>query len=99
MAENSQDLLLKLAKARQELQQAQARVAELEADLPEDPTDFKPTQSPNLPTDRRFQKLIEASSDHIALTDAQGEILYTNAVAHLLGYSVEEYIGLEPGDL
>jgi PAS domain S-box-containing protein len=96
MAENSQDLFRKLAQVREELKQAQARVAELEAYLA---TGLTPSESPNPLSERRFQKLIEYSSDHIALTDTQGEILYTNPVAHLLGYSVEEYRGLEPGDL
>ena len=93
MAKNSQDLLPPLAKARQELKYAQARVAELEANLS---TGLKPIGSSNPPMDRRFQKLIERSRDHIALTNAQGKILYSNAVDHLLGYDLDEYLGLEP---
>lgn len=45
---------------------------------------------------RRFQKLLEYSRDHIALIDAQGKLLYTNAVDHLLGYPREVYLELNP---
>ncbi len=47
-----------------------------------------------------FQKLIEYSQDHISLVDAQSKILYANpSIEHMLGYTVEEYIGLSAMDL
>jgi PAS domain S-box-containing protein len=40
----------------------------------------------------RFQKIFEISPEHIALSDAEGKILYSNpAIEAILGYSVEEY--------
>ncbi|MBZ0282886.1 MAG: PAS domain S-box protein [Anaerolineae bacterium] len=50
--------------------------------------------------EHRFQKLIEYSQDHITLVDAQGKILYSNpSIEQLLGYTVEEYVGLSGIDL
>lgn len=46
-------------------------------------------------SERRFQALIENSSDAIALFSAEGHILYGSpATTRLLGYSLEEFIGL-----
>jgi len=54
--------------------------------------------SPRIEPD--FQKLIEYSQDHISLVDAQSKILYANpSIEHMLGYTVEEYIGLSAMDL
>jgi len=44
--------------------------------------------------DPHFQKIIEASGQHIALTDQQGQILYANSVAQFLGYPHETFVGI-----
>ena len=58
------------------------------------PSEQQSTTSANQSMYRRFQKLIEYSQDHITLTTAQGQLIYTNNVAHILGYSREEYMAL-----
>jgi PAS domain S-box-containing protein len=41
----------------------------------------------------RFQKIFKISPEHIALSDAEGKIFYSNpAIEAILGYSVEEYL-------
>ena len=51
-------------------------------------------------TPQHFQKLIERSTDHIVLADADGTITYSNpAIEHVQGYSVDEYIGLQMRDI
>ena len=43
-----------------------------------------------------FKELVEYSSDNFTLTDEQGRVIYTNrAVERILGYTVEECIGME----
>lgn len=49
---------------------------------------------------RDLQKLVEYSHDHIALADESGKIIYSNrAVEDLVGYTTEEYIGLNIADM
>ncbi len=93
MAEDTQ-------KSRLELEKAQTHIAELQAKLSQDqpPPVIPPEMAVAL--EPRFQKLIEHSADHVTLMDEHGKIIYSNrSVEQILGYSVDEYIGLEPADL
>ncbi len=90
MAKSNQSLLPKLIKTRQTREHVQMRVVKRKAY----PSEQQDRQSANSGMYRRFQKLIEYSQDHITLTTAQGRLLYTNKVAHILGYTREEYMAL-----
>ena len=90
MAKSNQSLLPKLTITRQKREHVQMRVAKRKAY----PSEQQSTTSANPSMYRRFQKLIEYSQDHITLTTAQGQLIYTNNVAHILGYSREEYMAL-----
>ena len=46
---------------------------------------------------KKFRLALEAASDHIVITDIEGEIIFANAAAEILtGYSREEMIGNTP---
>jgi len=90
MAKSNQSLLPKLTITRQKREHVQMRVAKRKAY----PSEQQSTTSANPSMYRRFQKLIEYSQDHITLATAQGQLIYTNHVAHILGYSQEEYMAL-----
>jgi PAS domain S-box-containing protein len=48
----------------------------------------------------KFELAVNQSSDHIIMTDIEGNIVYANqAVEDTTGYSPVEVIGLKPGDL
>lgn len=105
MPENCLEWQNRLAQVNQQLREAQAKIAELEAlnqGIPQANPSLQALQSA---TDRYFQKIIDRSSDHIVLTDAATNILYSNSVVQILGYSVEEYIAigiralLHPGEI
>jgi len=50
--------------------------------------------------EQRYQAMIENSTDGITLIDAQARILYSSkAVTKLLGYTVEEFVGINGFDL
>ncbi len=66
---NSQDLPQKLAQARQNLQLAQARVAELEAELA---TDFKPTASQKLIAYSQVEEPLHSSAEQEAQRQQAG---------------------------
>jgi len=90
MTKSNPNLLPKLAKTRQSEEHIQIRVAKRKTYLAGRQT----SESPNLTKQRYFQKLIEQSRDHITLNTAHGKLLYTNDVAHILGYSRAEYAAL-----
>lgn len=53
-----------------------------------------PTHAPGASLDRRFQALVERSSEGIALLDADGTMLYSSpAIRHILGFTPEEVVG------
>lgn len=46
---------------------------------------------------KKFKMAVEATSDHVILTDSNGVILYANKAAEILtGYSAEEMVGNRP---
>ncbi len=50
--------------------------------------------------EKLFRALIENAADVVSLVDAQGSIIYTSpAVTRVLGYTSEEYVGLNTFDL
>lgn len=94
MPENCLEWQEKLTQVNQQLKQAQAKIAELEAlnqGVPQATPSLRTLQSA---TDRYFQKIIDRSSYYIVLTDAATNILYSNSVVQILRYSVEEYIAI-----
>ncbi|MFI5187148.1 MAG: PAS domain S-box protein [Chitinophagales bacterium] len=51
-------------------------------------------------SETRFRSLVENSHDGISLLDANGKLIYfTSSVQRILGYSYEELIGTDPGEL
>src|SRR5262249_54208322 len=51
-------------------------------------------------SEERFRALVEKSADGITLLNVDGTVKYTSpATTHLTGYSIEEYLRLNPFDL
>lgn len=51
-------------------------------------------------SERRFRTLIERSSDGIAILDSGGVVTYSGpSIERILGYTVEEFVGMNVGDL
>ena len=49
---------------------------------------------------KKFKLAVEAASDHIIITDPDGLIIYANkAIETISGYTYEEVVGKNPGDL
>lgn len=58
-------------------------------------TDQKRIEKWLVENEKRFRAMIENSSDCIALLDAEGGVLYASpATTRVLGYSVDEFVGL-----
>src|SRR5664279_2395286 len=105
MSENRQDLPSKLAKARQQLQKVQARVATLEAQLFED----QPNPAALLANEDRYHRVLDNLLEGCQIIGFDWRYLYLNDTAarhgqrakdELRGYSMmERYPGIEKTEM